>query len=328
DHGQVGSGYEPEPGGAGFWYWVRPYPETVLGSGVAAIDCGGEHTCAVGTSGALWCWGDNTYGQLGDTSVLTKRSPTIVPGFSQKAVAVSLGEHHSCVITTQGTVWCWGRNHLGQLGINSTQAIVGPTQVTELGSGVKTISSHGNHTCAITAAGGVMCWGYNATGQLGDNSKVNSLVPKAVTGLDSGVKAIACGGNHTCAITSTGHAMCWGHNALGQLGNDNLTDRLVPTHVSTSSVIAGISAATCSTCALTQSGSVMCWGCGWCGSLNVLTTVDGLESGVRSIFSGYEVSCALTFGGSALCWGDGYFGQLGNGLPDPVCEPEAVYGFP
>jgi alpha-tubulin suppressor-like RCC1 family protein len=144
---------------------------------------------------------------------------------------ISAGVHHTCAVTSTGGVKCWGPNAKGQLGNNSTTNSPVPVDVTGLSSGVVAVAAGYYHTCAVTSTGGVKCWGYNAKGQLGNNSTTDSLVPVDVTGLSSGVVAVAAGDNHTCAVTSTGGVKCWGNNAYSQLGNNSTTYSPVPVDV-------------------------------------------------------------------------------------------------
>jgi hypothetical protein len=148
-----------------------------------------------------------------------------------KVAEIAAGYYFTCALTTAGGVQCWGSNFNGQLGNDSTIGSYAPVAVTGLSSGVSAVAAGDAHTCALTTSGGVQCWGDNQYGQLGNNSTTESHVPVAVTGLSSGVSALAAGGDHTCALTTAGGVQCWGDNANGQLGNDSTTNSDVPVAV-------------------------------------------------------------------------------------------------
>ncbi len=182
--------------------------------------------------------------------------------------------YHSCVLTSSGGVKCWGYNAYGEQGDNTTTTHYLPVVVqnsTNTGplSGVSAIATGTSLTCALTSSGGVLCWGYNAYGQLGDNTTTARSLPVAVkdsagTGLLSGVSAIATGGSHTCALTSSGGVQCWGLNSNGQLGDTTTAASSLPVAVQNSTntgALSGVSAIATGyayTCALTSSGGVLC----------------------------------------------------------------------
>ena len=130
-----------------------------------------------------------------------------------------------------------------------------------------TIAAGEQHTCAVTSAGAVLCWGSNASGKLGNGTTTKSLTPVPVSGLSSGVVAITAGQDFTCALTHTGTVMCWGVNTTGDLGNGTTTDSNVPVQVldvAGTAPISGIVAisrpAEYHVCAVTSAGAVLCWG--------------------------------------------------------------------
>jgi alpha-tubulin suppressor-like RCC1 family protein len=214
-----------------------PVPVAVSGlsSGVLAVSAGWNHACAVTTAGGVRCWGDNEFGELGNNSTMQSPVPVVVSGLSSGVAAVSTGDYYTCAVTTAGGVWCWGDNYYGQLGNNSTTNSHVPVAVSGLSSGVAAVSTGRSHTCALTTARTVQCWGDNRNGELGNNSTTQSLVPVAVSGLPSDIFAVSARAWYTCAVNGNGGVagaiQCWGQNTFGQLGNNSTTDSHVPVWV-------------------------------------------------------------------------------------------------
>jgi alpha-tubulin suppressor-like RCC1 family protein len=192
--------------------------------------------------------------------------------------------------------------------------------------GAATISAGGFHTCAVTTAGGVKCWGSNGTGQLGDGTTTTRYTPVDVSGLTSGVATVAAGPGRTCAVSTAGGVKCWGSNPTGQLGDGTTKTRTTPVDASGLTFdVAAISVGTTQTCAVTTAGGAKCWGRNEDGQLGDGTTthstspvdVSGLTSGVAAISAssgsagGTFHTCALTTAGGVKCWGKNDEGQLG-----------------
>ena len=169
-----------------------------------AISAGERHTCAVTSDGAMRCWGWNPFGGLGDGTTTDRLTPVTVVGLEGTVVAEATGAYHSCAVTSSGAVQCWGGNQYGQLGDGTTTQRLTPVAVSGLGSGVVAVAAGFYHTCALTTVGAVQCWGANFTGRLGDGTTTQRLTPVQVSGLTSGVVAIAAGVHHTCAVTAAG----------------------------------------------------------------------------------------------------------------------------
>lgn len=302
---------------------TRPAPVDVvgLGAGVASISVGYYHTCVVTTAGAVKCWGYNSNGQLGDGSTTQRSTPVDVVGLSAGVASVSVGDGHTCAMTTSGAAKCWGRNANGQLGDNSTTQRNTPVDVVGLDSGVSSLSAGYGHTCVVTGDGAAKCWGRNVNGQLGDNSTSQRNSPVAVAGLGSGVASIYASFSHTCAVTTSGAAKCWGDNNSGKLGDNSIAQRNTPVDVvGLSSGVSKISSSYHYSCAIMTSGAAKCWGANSTGQLGNNSTTQrsspvdvlGLGSGVVNIAAGYYHACGMMTAGTAKCWGDNSIGQLGN----------------
>lgn len=322
----------------------RSTPTDVVGlsSGVVAVSAGGTHTCALMAAGSVKCWGVN--GLLrGDGTTQFRLTPADVVGLGSGVVAVSAGGDHSCALTTSGGVKCWGINDKGQLGDGTTQNQPTPVDVVTLGSGAVAVSVGPGHSCALTVAGGVKCWGNNTLGQLGDGTTQNRPMPVDVAGLSGGVLAVSVGTDHSCALTVGGGVKCWGKNTTGELGDGTTQNRLTPVDVAgLSSGVAAVSAGSGAvaggphTCALTNAGGVKCWGglnqfgeLGDGTTTTRLTPVDvvGLSSGGAAVSAGGGHSCALMNAGGVKCWGHNDKGQLGNGIAGDRLTPVDVVGL-
>jgi alpha-tubulin suppressor-like RCC1 family protein len=153
-------------------------PVVSLGGAVNTLALGGAHTCAVISGGVVQCWGNNSFGgQLGDNTKTDRRTPVNVANLTSSVMAITAGAAHTCALTTGGGAMCWGNNNSGQLGDNSMVEHLTPADVLGLTSGLSSIAAGESHTCALTNAGGVKCWGFNGYGQLGDNTNAMRLAP-------------------------------------------------------------------------------------------------------------------------------------------------------
>ena len=210
---------------------LTPVAVSGLSSGVAAISAAGLHTCALMTAGTVECWGENYSGQLGDGTTTDRSTPVVVSGLSGPVAAIAAGVDHTCALTSAGGVECWGDNEWGELGDGTTTNRSTAGTVSGLSGGVVAVTSHYSHTCALTSAGRVECWGDNEFGELGDGTTTQRHTPVVVSGLLTGVIAVSAGDNHTCVLTSAGGVECWGDNEYGQLGDGTKRERHRPVEV-------------------------------------------------------------------------------------------------
>lgn len=270
------------------------------------------------------------------------------------AAAVTAGIEHTCALTRTGAVKCWGYNGHDELGSGrSTFSFSSyPIDVQGLGGGVTSISAGARHSCAVTAVGGAKCWGVNYEGALGDGTTDRHAGPVDVSGLGSGVTAVAAGDDRSCALLTTGGVKCWGTSF-----------DLTPTDVQgLSSGVAAIATGGLISCALMNTGGVKCWGfhygstpsdvpglgdvkslstgnplCGvtnaggvkcWRGASDWLPVdVPGLGSGVAAVSMNVSHSCALLATGTVKCWGSNERGQLGDGTTIDRPTPVEVVGL-
>ena len=303
------------------------------------VSAGGTYSCAILDNGSLVCWGRNAEGQLGVGDNMLRQSPAIVNlGENRTAVAITLGNNHSCAILDDDSLACWGANNdrqLGQGDSDTTNRLV-PTEV-NLGSGKKAVavSAGLQHTCAIIVNGSVVCWGNNVVGQLGDGSTQIRGTPTPVDlGDGRTAKAIRVGGSHTCALLDNNTVKCWGLNGVGQLGDGTTTRKTIPTVVDLGEGRTAIQIETGAehTCVLLDDNSVKCWGRNDFGQLgdettlhkNTSTAVDTGTGTIAAIGAGGDSSCALFDDGSLACWGSNSAGQLGTGEETFVVSPQTL----
>ncbi|HMA92806.1 MAG TPA: hypothetical protein VKP30_08975, partial [Polyangiaceae bacterium] len=239
--------------------------------------------------------------------------------------SIALGENHSCALVDTATVWCWGRNHLRQLG---DEAGLDSTKPVRVVNSVRStaIAAGSAHTCAIRDQL-VFCWGGNSSGQIGNGTLSESQsLPLRVLDI-ARASAVATGNLHSCALDAVGAVRCWGDNQSGQLGSGssdlNSARPMAVVGVDGSndeSTATAIAAGGAHSCALMLGGSVMCWGKNNAGQLGNGTNQDqrspvavsNLTDAV-AIATGYAHSCAVLTGGGVKCWGSNTSGELGDG---------------
>jgi alpha-tubulin suppressor-like RCC1 family protein len=285
-------------------------------------------SCAITPSGGVKCWGYGLNGELGNGLTVSSPTPVQVTGLTSSVVSLAAGYFHMCALMAGGGVKCWGANANGQLGDPSVNPrALTPVNVTGLGGPVVAIAAGHVHTCALTKAGGVKCWGFNSRGQLGNGGEDTYRYPVDVFDLRSGVKAIAASRENTCALTATGTVKCWGDNTFVQLGNLAAPRSLVPVDVPLGTTAEAIAVGSSHVCALTTAGGVKCWGSNRSAELSdtqvgesrVPVDVYDLSSGVVAITAGGNnvgegATCARGTGGGLRCWGNNRRGALGNGV--------------
>ena len=331
-------------------YLAVPSPVRVRANvSISAIDptgriaAGDKHTCAIALNDTIWCWGYNRYGQLGSSSFSDdfSSSPiqtTALPG-SRIAHRVVAGLDHTCVLATDGTVWCWGQNMNGKLGDGSFLNRGVPVQAL-LGTTALMIAAGGSTTCAALSDNSVKCWGKGSSGQIGNNAVLTSnetpvyasLIPASFT-----VAHLEIGNTHSCAVSVIGAVWCWGEFTNGRLGTTQESNAVTPTATAFVGGIASeVAAGAAHTCALLTNETVTCFGDNNKGQLgqalatvsNSTPTVASLAATATHVVVGGQFTCALLTTSAVHCFGDDLKGQLGAGTSGSFREtPAAVTGL-
>lgn len=328
--------------------------------GAWKVVSGRAHNCALLVGGgAVQCWGDNSYGQLGTNSsgsevplngpvldlaagentscaVLASGEvqcwgesvgdgggelelPSVVRGLD--AIAVAVEYRRVCTVMASGSVRCWGENGTGQLGNGTTQNSSEPVAVTGIDQAVS-IDADDTNTCALLQDGSVMCWGsdYGAT-------------PRQITGVTNAI-AIGVGDDHGCSVLLNGTVQCWGQNDEGQLGNGNIggiSDAVTVTGIDDAVAIA---VGEFHSCVVRNEGDVACWGSNYNNQLGRESGANSADpsavgglTGVAEVSSGWNHSCARTAEGSVYCWGNNDFSQLGIESTEPTAGPVLAHFY-
>jgi alpha-tubulin suppressor-like RCC1 family protein len=303
--------------------------------GAVQVVVGSEHSCALAADGAVFCWGEGRWGQIGSPAGVASSVPLRIE-WNIALSQIVAGSMHTCGLTAAGGAYCWGVNTRGQIGNATTITQSSPVDV-RLGRTLHVDLPPACCTRARTdAAGSIFCWGSNAQHQSGAGEAEQLLVPHQ---LETTLRftAVTAGGLHTCALTEDGVAYCWGGNGLGQLGDGTTRNRSDPVPVSGDHRFRSLSAGYMHTCGVTTSQAVLCWGSSVHGELGTagialpglpgaeIPQADQLDGAIRLRVGRLSRDCARLRGRSEVwCWGRGGDGQLGNGsrwdqsVPQPV----------
>ncbi len=296
-----------------------------------SVSAGFSHTCSLMSDQTIWCWGDNTSGQLGDGTLISRSRAGAVPGITT-AVHVSAGNMYTCAVLADGTILCWGDNPVGQLGNGTTDDSLVPVQV----SGITTatsVSAAGDSTCAILSDRTARCWGSNNYGKLGYGTTTPSSVPLLASGLAPAVQIFAGQLDTAIGLVSGGVVYAWGNNPTGEFGNGQTGSATVPQDTGIREVTQLGNGST-HNCGLLSDRSVICWGGNQFGQLGNGTTegsllpvvVSGITDAIN-LASGAGHNCVVLADGTIRCWGYNAFGNLGDGTMANQSTPVVVTGI-
>jgi RHS repeat-associated protein len=289
-------------------------------------------TCVISASQA----GNGIYAPV-QTTFTVNIAVYVPPPPSVVGTALGVGAGHACAVSATGALRCWGANASGQLGDATTSNRSTPVDVVGITTGVVAVAGGGSHTCMLTSAGGVRCWGANDRGQLGNGNNTPSLSPVDVQGLSTGVLDIAVGTAHSCAFMQGGSIKCWGAGTKGSVGDGAGVDRNTPVDVSqVGSGNFDLRAGGEHTCVVGAGGGIKCWGDNSAGQLGdgssaafqlLPVAVTGLGGSALGVEVGGLHTCALLADGSVQCWGSNVSGQLGTGDNASQPQPSSVVGL-
>jgi alpha-tubulin suppressor-like RCC1 family protein len=312
---------------------MNPAPDAGQAFVVDQLSASQQNTCAI-HAGELFCWGDNSNGQLGTGDLVSQLLPVRV-GTDSDWAEVRIGYGASCARKTSGTVWCWGDNTQGQLGRGVAGGLHVPTQVS-LSFSAKQIAFHFNHVCAISQSGELWCWGMNTEGELGlDESfypTFNQLAPQQVAPDAGGIwKQVDTGQGHTCALHTDDSLWCWGRNSAGQLGLDAGASMQIhaPTRVGTGTDWSHVNATQNGSCGLKPDGTVWCWGYAYDVDIDDPNPQYGplevqADAGVVEVEIETFSICTRDASGHLDCWGRNVEGQLGTGDTTDFYSPKQI----
>ncbi|NOV00989.1 RCC1 domain-containing protein [Paenibacillus planticolens] len=283
------------------------------------LTTGWGHSLFLKADDTLWAWGDGNFGQLGNGSGASS-AVAVQNTLVQNIIDVAAGDaHHSLALRSDGIVFAWGTNGVGQLGDGATYINRNnPVQVSNL-TDVIDVEAGFYHSLALKSDGTVWAWGSNVYSELGDGTTTNRSTPVQVSGL-SNIVSISTKNYHSLAIKSDGTVWAWGYNTDGQLGDGTTTTPLTPVQVSGLSNISYVSAGSTHSLAIKSDGTVWAWGNNTTGQFGDGTTtshttpvqIPGL-SNVKVVEADWHHSLAIKNDGTLWAWGYNDAGQLGDG---------------
>jgi Zn-dependent metalloprotease/alpha-tubulin suppressor-like RCC1 family protein len=324
------------------WYIdnVNAYRCITSAQSAETLSTGANTSCFTSYTNGAWCWGANTQGQAGTTTTATQSIATTVKTLSGSPITgitdIAAGSQHSCAVTSSGSVSCWGANTSGQLGDGTKTRRLGAVSV--INADASTLSTQiavavgQAHSCALSAAGTVSCWGANAYGELGDGTRTASVYPVPVKKANgdplSGVKMLSVGSTHSCAVVADRTVWCWGNRASGATGSPLASNAGAVQVRTATGILSGVSQVTSGkqySCALTGTAGTWCWGLNTHGQIGDGTRTNralavSVKAGSTPLKNLVSIAagagghtCAVSSASVGYCWGDNASSQLGDG---------------
>jgi alpha-tubulin suppressor-like RCC1 family protein len=294
------------------------------------LSAGKLQTCAITGAGVTYCWGHNTYGELGDGTSTPSAKPVPVAG-GHRFVALSAGVNYTCALTSDSAAWCWGDNDRGQLGVGVVDAgRTVPTRVVG-GHAFGVIAAGGAQTCALDGRGGLWCWGAVLGASTGGAAPPLDSVPRRVDG--RAYRALGTGSEVSCALTADS-TFCWGNDPPGVFLDSVVQGIAVPKAVPAAPPFVAVSTGGRHVCGLSAAGRVECWGSNVSGEIGApvgeyTDTPTPVAGGLGfAALSGRSPghNCGVTVGHAVYCWGANGLGQLGDGSTADSGLPVRVMG--
>ncbi|MBN2723990.1 MAG: hypothetical protein JXR95_07980 [Deltaproteobacteria bacterium] len=297
------------------------------------VSAGDAHTCAVDIFGKVWCWGNNSYGQLGIGNTNNSSSPEAVDAASDLSfLVVSCGKEVTCALSDTGRVWCWGKGSF----FDSTQDILVPREISGTYPDFTSVSCGANHCCGSDSTS-EYCWGSNTMYEFGtgDSNPTLSATPLQTFSF-SGSSQISSGDDHSCKLDTAGTIECWGSNSNSMCGLPGLSYVTSPEVIDATvlNTIVDITAGGVHSCFIDSTGQGWCFGANDYGQLGqgdvdydahlpeMINQTDLLFS---SISAGRAYTCAVSTDGKVWCWGRNQMGQLGNHSNENSSVPVTLY---
>ena len=321
-----------------FVFADRPVVVPASALGWRAVSVGGVHTCAIRLDGTLYCWGGHGSGQLGvgvargqcgRPVTACEGGPRLVSP-NLRFLSVSAGQRHTCAITVDRALYCWGENLQFQTASQGEPMVATPARVLS-GLQFLSVGAGSTHTCAVRTNGVVYCWGEGTLGALGRGDTLTSVVPAAIVTTERFVQ-VRSGRLRSCAIALDGGLWCWGIEWESTQGNvDFFHQRLLPHRIEGLPPLRDLSVTVSSMCALSVDGVAYCWESNGYAQLGIGSTTStatptavATEERFTSVSNGIIQTCATALDGRAFCWGNNSFGQLGVPRPGEYCGDAAL----